>query len=505
MHAALLFNTAARHFTLLHHIAAMVFVQLAAAAVLYTLYRLTTRCLAEREFQRFALENGCREPPHADTSWLFCYARLRRLLKLRTSGEDLIDDIVAEDFIGVDTLRGKTFSGQRVVATIEPANIQSVLATHFKDYETGERRHQAVAPVLGRSIFSSDGAAWERSRALFRPFFSRQNINNLATTDEAAKLLVDAVEMSPIDDSGWSRGTDMLPLLYNLTLDTATDLLFGESVESQASFMKGKNDGAVLRQATADRPSSSWFGEEFALMGLRVQQRMQFHWLCWLPESARFRQAISNVHAFAETFVKRAVDSSHAHDPTRKDDLLATLVAQTEDRTDLRNQTLALLFAGRDTTAALLSWCIVRLALHPDALATLRKAILRDFGEDGDEPLAFNQLKACRDLQHFINEVLRLNTIVPINARVSVRHTVMPIGGGADRKSPVAVRKGTNVFYSVYLMHRREDLWGKDALDFRPSRWTEKLVHNWQFLPFNGGPRLCLGQQFALTVGLESR
>lgn len=159
-------------------------------------------------------------------------------------------------------------------------------------------------------------------------------------------------------------------------------------------------------------------------------------------------------------------------------------------------RTTAVMFAGRDTTAALLGWCLLRLSLHPDIYASLREKILQDFPADSQP--TFSQLKACRPLQYFIQEVLRLHSTVPVNNRMALKDTTLPVGGGADQQSPVAVKAGQTVVFSVYVMHRRKDLWGEDALEFRPSRWEER-VPAWQYLPFLGGPRVCLGQQFALT------
>lgn len=181
---------------------------------------------------------------------------------------------------------------------------------------------------------------------------------------------------------------------------------------------------------------------------------------------------------------------------SKKESLLLRLAKQTQDQEELRNQTLAILFAGRDTTAALMGWCFVRLALHQDVYQKLRRVVMEDFA--GDEPISFARLKGCRYLQHFINEVLRLHPTVPLNQRTATRDTTLPVGGGPDQKSPIAVAKGEPVGFSVYLMHRRTDLWGEDALAFRPERWLQK-VPSWVFLPFSGGPRICLGQQFALT------
>jgi len=85
----------------------------------------------------------------------------------------------------------------------------------------------------------------------------------------------------------------------------------------------------------------------------------------------------------------------------------------------------------------------------------------------------------------------RLHPVVPRNEREAVRDTVLPLGGGKDGFSPVFVPKGTLVGYNLYAMHRRTDFYGPDAEEFRPERW--------EYLPFNGGPRICIGQQYALT------
>jgi cytochrome P450 len=95
---------------------------------------------------------------------------------------------------------------------------------------------------------------------------------------------------------------------------------------------------------------------------------------------------------------------------------------------------------------------------------------------------------------------LRLHPVVPRNERKALRNTVLPLGGGKDGLSPVFVPKGTTVAYNVYAMHRRIDIYGPDAEEFRPERWEDpKLRPRWGFLPFNGGPRICVGQQYALA------
>ena len=101
---------------------------------------------------------------------------------------------------------------------------------------------------------------------------------------------------------------------------------------------------------------------------------------------------------------------------------------------------------------------------------------------------------------------LRLYPPVPVNTRVALRTTTLPTGGGTDGLSPVLVRRGEPVAYSVYSLHRQPHLYGKDSEDFRPERWGQDLplfanetTANWGYLPFNGGPRVCLGREYFIT------
>lgn len=98
--------------------------------------------------------------------------------------------------------------------------------------------------------------------------------------------------------------------------------------------------------------------------------------------------------------------------------------------------------------------------------------------------------------------MLRLYPSVPLNSRGCVETTILPTGGGPDGKSPIIVKKGQAVGYCVYVMHRRKDLYGADADMFRPERWDPNEDNGvslknigWGYLPFNGGPRVCLGRK----------
>jgi len=220
---------------------------------------------------------------------------------------------------------------------------------------------------------------------------------------------------------------------------------------------------------------------------------------------------------YIEQFVQKAIASAASttlKQENKKYNLLSALAEQTQDHEELRNQLLAILVAGRgkddpqqaippnetrkpqtthkrntDTTAGLLGWSFARLAIHPDIFHKLRTHILSDFPpSSSSSTITFEKVKACRYLQHFLHEVLRLHPNVPFNNRQAAVDTTLPTGGGPDGTAPIVVAKGTTIAFSVYLMHRRPDLWGEDVLEFRPERWEEeRRGSKWQFLPFSGG------------------
>lgn len=99
----------------------------------------------------------------------------------------------------------------------------------------------------------------------------------------------------------------------------------------------------------------------------------------------------------------------------------------------------------------------------------------------------------------FNHAALRLYLPIPINVRFATKTTTLPRGGGLDGQSPILIRRGTGVGYVICYMHRRKDLYGEDASEFKPERWEgDKLANiRYGYLPFHGGPRLCLGSEIA--------
>lgn len=300
---------------------------------------------------------------------------------------------------------------------------------------------------------------------------------------------------------GWTQVTDIKPLFFRLTLDSATEFLFGESVNSQLSYLDGY---------TTSRAPTEVDEKEFANAFDKAQAGIATAARCgdmyWLVQTKGFKEHCKRCHDFIDHYVQLALTKEKPTAQTttagkQKYVFLDALAEATRDPIELRSHLLNILLAGRDTTASMLSYVFMVFTQRPDVYGKLRSIILDEFGTyTRSKEITFSGLKNCHYLQWVLNETLRLYPVVPIDGRRALVDTSLPTGGGPDGTAPVYVRKGQQVDYSVYVMHRRKDLWGPDADEFRPERWDGRRS-GWEYLPFNGGPRICIGQQFALTEG----
>lgn len=378
--------------------------------------------------------------------------------------------------------------------------------------------------VYRSGIFTQDGADWAHSRALLRPQFTRGQVSHLELQEAHVQDFIRALPIGPL---GWTEPVDMSTMFFHLTLDTASHFLFGKSVYSQRRGL----------QTSSEKEGEFGYDDSFAnafdTAQRHVVRRFKFQNQQWIATTSEFKNSCRQAHEYVDRLIQNIFDAQPNRKEPKWDDneeryvFLEALHAENQDPIAIRSHALNMLLAGRDTTASLLSWLFYMLARHPSACTRLREVILTEFGTyDQPQQITFEKLKSCQYLQHCINETLRLFPPIPVNARVAARDTMLPHGGGPDRMAPIYIKKGEVVVYSVNCMHRREDLWGDDAGDFKPDRWVHckpewyvldrpspflsflplipfKIIQlnstGRKFLPFNGGPRRCLGQQFALT------
>ncbi|KAH7067508.1 putative cytochrome P450 alkane hydroxylase [Paraphoma chrysanthemicola] len=438
--------------------------------------------------------------------WRRCYLTPRHFARVHGC-QPVANTLNKEPFLGLDLLpailrtrkqhkilerncelfrsHGKTFRLQelhrRVILTVEPENIKTVLSLNFQDYGIGHR-FAPFSPLLGEGIFDTDGEQWASSRALIRPSFNRDQIADLTSLES---LFQDLLVLLPHDGE---TEVELQELFFRYTLDAATEFLFNQSVGSL--------------KAIGSEPA---FAQAFHYAQKAIMRRGMLGPLNAFFPDRKADECNRICRDFAGRFVEDAIRATEINKQDvanggsqkhTKHIFSHELASRTSDPQRILDELMNILVAGRDTTASLLSNLFFMLAKSPLIWQQLRAEVASLEGR----PPTYEQLHGLKYVKSCISESLRLHPVVPRNERMAVRDTVLPLGGGKDGLHPVFVSKGTLVCYNLYAMHRRKDIYGPDAEEFRPERWFNgTLQPRWGYLPFNGGPRICIGQRFALT------
>ncbi|KXT03843.1 hypothetical protein AC578_8907 [Pseudocercospora eumusae] len=445
-----------------------------AAFLFWNIYQSLREHKVSREFAR---KLGCkaikRSPQKDPFLALDIFARLGKAASERTYLQT-----IQHWFEDVAPTFAVRLMGDDMIFTNEPKNIQAMLVSNFKTFEIGERRRQNSHQLLGIGVFNADGKTWERGRALVKPNFSRKQVSDLQTFETHVQALMRAIpaDGSPIEMQEW---------FFRFTLDVGTEYLFGET------------SGILDPNATELAKSFAW---AFDVGVDGISQRIRLGKFARFYHDRRYSKACSVVHGYVEPIVEKTIRQARLEKPSQeleRDErytFLVEMARQGASPKEMRDQVLNILVAARDTSACLQSAAFFEMGQHPELLQRLREEVS---SLEGGLP-TYEDIKNMRFLNNFIKETLRLHPPVPLNARVSCEDTFLPLGGGPDGKSPIFVPKGKLCVYQIYSMHRRKDLWGDKAEEFDPSRWNS-IRPTFEYLPFNAGPRICPGQQFALT------
>ncbi|KAL8299604.1 hypothetical protein RB593_009470 [Gaeumannomyces tritici] len=463
------------------------------AALLSALVLLARVLAAWRRDQSFARARGCRPAPTdrfitwRDPLGIGLLLELERRLSAHTLLEYMRERFRDN---GATTFRSRVLLDD-FYWTAEPRNIQAILATQFSSFGVGIDRYNNFKPLVGHGIFTSDGEKWEQARAFtrVRPNFVRDQVADLDS------LEVHFQNMLALIPKDGKTPVHMKELFQRMTLDSASEMLFGESLNTLTN-----RDSEV---------ASAQFAVAFSRAQTELARRCRLGSLADWNISREFLEACETTQRFVDGYVQKAIQvrEKHIRHQQQKTEnaeekkahsryvFLEELALLVDDPVALRDHLLNVLIPARDSTSTLLAAALFAMAKDQRVLRRLQGEV-REF--DGARP-TFEALKNMKYLRWIMNETLRLWPPVPLNGRQANCDVTLPLGGGPDGRSPLHVKKGQNVAYSAYVLHRREDLWGADAHEFRPERWEHRRHGGWEYLPFNGGPRICIGQQLALT------
>lgn len=392
---------------------------------------------------------------------------------------------------------GETFEisllTKNIVSTLNPDNIKAMVSTQFDDFGIGVRK-KAFGPLLGNGVFVSEGETWKHSRLMMKPQFAREQIAHVQIVEPHIQVFAQHVRKFK------GQLFDIQHLFHKLTFDAATDFLLGESVSTLRDESIGYDPKLM------DMEEKGNFDESFSFLQKYVVLRASLLDFYWVANSRAFRHHVNVCHSFTQYFVDKALQLRPEELEKKSREgytFMYELVKDNRDPVVLRDQILNLMLAGRSTTGSLLLSTFFELARNPPVWEKLKDEIRQHFGTgETKEELAlitFENLKRCTYLRWVLNEALRMYPPVAKNLREALKDTTLPKGGGPDGESPILIRKKSLVVFHIYAVQRLEKYYGKDAHIFRPERWALLSKIGWAFMPFSSGPRICLGQQFALT------
>ncbi|KAF8966456.1 cytochrome P450 [Flammula alnicola] len=388
------------------------------------------------------------------------------------------------------------------IYTTEPEHIKQVLATQFDSFEKGPTSQAQFHSFLGTGVFNSDGDMWKFHRTMTRPFFTKDRLSHLEMFDEQADNALHQAKIRIAD----GHPIDFQDLVSRFTLDSATQFLFGHNVESLSAGLRYPDSSPLANSPAFRNHPSNVFVDAFLEGQTRsaVRGRVGPNWPLlefWSDKIKPLRKVMDKFTepVLIEALAKKESEKAIQDDADHGDTLLSHLLQHTQDTTVLKDELLNLLVAGRDTTASTLTFALYMLAEHPDVARRLREEIIDKVGPT-NRP-TYEDIREMKYLRAFINEVLRLYPAVPFDGRTSNKAAILEQKKPGSK--PYYVAPNTKVIYGIFHMHRRTDLWGPDALEFDPDRFLDQRLKKYLtpnpfiFTPFNAGPRICLGQQFA--------
>ncbi|KAF7288982.1 Cytochrome P450 [Mycena indigotica] len=497
-------------------------------------YATLSNWITRRRHRREANAMGARLAPEVHGKWPGGIDIMQKLLWYRLNGYpgDGFREFVAEygPIINIRILWTNNYF------TTWPDHAKRILATDFNNFEKGPRLSRLAKEVLGVSrLFLHDlTLIFDAAR---RVQLGRRNVEVSSSNDQGESFtnpgaLISHHIPSPSSPRNASLISTQLMSMPMLSLphlksvlvqDTQSTfrislaglpwtppqrrMLFGQCADSLKGALPYPHNVTVPNEQTAAHELS--FAEAFnqSLDAVAVRIPRNVVWPLWELRKAGMTEPMKAVSAFIDPIIAAAVERKRLGDAAggekrEAQNLLDELLDSTVDPKVLKEETLNILLAGRDTTMHTLTMIIYLLSLHPAASERLRAEILCHIGPTRRP--TFEDIKDMKYLRAVINEALRLFPAVPFNFRDAISATTFP--SPDPNQKPIYLPPRAQVMYSVLLMQRDKNLWGPDGAntdEFDPDRFIDVrlkkylLANSFQFLPFNAGPRICLGQQFA--------
>src|SRR3984893_1897707 len=366
-----------------------------------------------------------------------------------------------------DTFRIYLGGLKEAIVTIDPAVIQHVLKTNSENYQKSEIQVKRMGHFLGKGLLTTHGEAWRAQRRLIQKGFDRTQLDALSS------IMQDSLAESLRDFDRQARGgpVDIYPQLMKITFAMVARSLFGARLQDEDIDLVSHTICTV---------------QEFI-----VRQTLQPYLNPWFAASGELRKH-EEMRVRADSILMAYIRKRRHQEPGH--DLLQTLMdarySDGEGMSDelVLSESMQLLVAGHETSSNGLSWLLYLLSSRPDCLERVRQEVDAVLG---DAPLSPSDLPKLEFTTQVIQEGLRLYPPFWMIDRMAVAD---------DRAGDIDIPRGSTVIVYVYGAHHAPRYW-ESPESFDPERFTkanDKLRAPFTYLPFGGGPRGCIGGNYAM-------
>ena len=366
-----------------------------------------------------------------------------------------------------DTFRFYLGGIKEAIVTTNPAVIQHVLKTNAENYQKSEIQVKRMGHFLGKGLLTTHGEAWKTQRRLIQKGFAPKQLEALTAImqDSLAESLRDfeqQVQDGPVD---------IYSHLMKMTFAMVARSLFGAKLKDDDIDVVSNTICTV---------------QEFI-----VRQTIQPYLNPWFEVTGELRKH-EKMRAHADGILMEYIKARRQQEPGN--DLLQTLMdarySDGEGMSDelVLSESMQLLVAGHETSSNGLSWLLYLLSSRPDCLERVRQEFDSVLG---DAPLGFADVPKLEFTTQVIQEGLRLYPPFWMIDRMAI---------GDDQVGDVVIPRGSTVIVYVYGAHHAPGYW-ESPENFDPERFlkgSEKLRTPFTYLPFGGGPRVCIGNHYAM-------
>jgi cytochrome P450 len=345
-----------------------------------------------------------------------------------------------------------------------PDLVEDVLVKNHQNFIKHRFFWRHVEAIFGQGLLTSEGKFWHQQRRLAAPAFAASRVNRYGDTmvQHTERML-----------QQWQPGQvlDVHQEAMALTLQIAAKTLFDAEAHQDVAEVSRAID-EIMEQIAARFRRPFWIPDALPL-----------------PGNLRYRRGVQRM----DQLVARIIAERQNKFEDRGDLLSQLMLARDEagqamSARQIRDEVITTLLAGHETTALTLSWTWYLLGLHPAVDARLAEEVHTVLG--GRSPTV-DDLPRLRFTEQVVSEALRLYPPAYAIGRQTLADC--EIGG-------YHVPAGTTVYVSPWVMHR-DSRWFDDPQAFRPERWAGSLAKElprFAYMPFGGGPRICIGSRFAM-------